>query len=60
MKSSDLAHFGVKFPPFSKEIDDGDLWLPSSKLELVDELSEPILFTASPMRTRETELSNAA
>lgn len=35
-----LAHFGLKAAPFSKEISDADLWLPSSKTSLVDELVE--------------------
>jgi len=29
--SSDAAHFGLRAEPFSKEIGDADLWLPSSK-----------------------------
>jgi len=37
-----LAHFALKAPPFSKEIADADLWLPSSKTELVEELVEAI------------------
>jgi type II secretory pathway predicted ATPase ExeA len=37
-----LAHFGLKEPAFSKEIPDGDLWLPSSKLGIVDALLEAL------------------
>jgi len=29
--SSDLSAFGLRASPFSKEIDDADLWLPESK-----------------------------
>jgi len=35
-----LAYHGLSRPPFSKEIDDQDLWLPSSKEEIVAELCE--------------------
>ena len=35
-----VAHFGLKATPFSKEISDADLWLPTSKTALVDELCE--------------------
>jgi general secretion pathway protein A len=34
--SSDAAHFGMRTEPFSKEIGDTDLWLPSSKSDVVD------------------------
>jgi type II secretory pathway predicted ATPase ExeA len=37
-----LAHFNFKEAPFSKEISDTDLWLPSSKASLVDELCEAL------------------
>src|SRR5882672_9273090 len=36
--SAYLDHFGLRSEPFSKEIDDGKLWLPESKRNLVDEL----------------------
>jgi general secretion pathway protein A len=36
--SAYLDHFGLRFEPFSKEIDDSKLWLPDSKRSLVDEL----------------------
>jgi type II secretory pathway predicted ATPase ExeA len=35
-----LDHFGLSAEPFSKEIDDADLWLPPSKRGLLDELVE--------------------
>ena len=37
-----LAHFALTEPPFSKEVPDGDLWLPSSKLAVVDALLEAL------------------
>jgi len=37
-----LAHFALKDPPFSKEIPDGDLWLPASKQVVVDTLIEAL------------------
>jgi len=37
-----LAHFALKEPPFSKEIPDGELWLPSSKLATVEALLEAL------------------
>jgi type II secretory pathway predicted ATPase ExeA len=37
-----LSFFGLKEAPFSKEIGDGDLWLPSSKAAVVDELCEAL------------------
>jgi hypothetical protein len=36
--SAYLDHFGLRSEPFSKEIEDGKLWLPDSKRGLVDEL----------------------
>jgi type II secretory pathway predicted ATPase ExeA len=33
-----LSHFGLKIPPFSKEIADADLWVPPSKDSVVDAL----------------------
>ena len=36
--SAYLEHFGLSQPPFSKDIEDTDLWLPPSKQGLVDEL----------------------
>jgi type II secretory pathway predicted ATPase ExeA len=40
--SSYLAHFGLSAAPFTKEIGDSDLWLPTSKTALVDELVEAV------------------
>jgi len=37
-----LDHFGLTEPPFSKEIPDADLWLPSSKQAIVDALLEAL------------------
>ena len=37
-----LGYFGLAQHPFSKEILDADLWLPSSKAMLVDELCEAL------------------
>ena len=42
-----LAHFGMKDAPFSKEVGDADLWLPSSKTAVVDELVEALAQRAS-------------
>lgn len=36
------AFFGFKSLPFSKEIDDKDLWLPPSKIALVDDMLEAL------------------
>ena len=38
MSPDALSAFGLSAEPFSKEIDDADLWLPPSKQALVDEL----------------------
>ena len=37
-----VTHFGLTEPPFSKEIPDGDLWLPTSKQVVVDTLLEAL------------------
>ena len=37
--SSDLSAFGLRSSPFTKKIDDADLWLPESRAALVTELS---------------------
>ena len=42
-----LGFFGLKEAPFSKEIGDADLWLPSSKSAVVDELCEALHQRAS-------------
>src|SRR3954471_3152612 len=36
--SSDLSCFGLRSSPFTKEIDDQDLWLPESKAALVADI----------------------
>jgi type II secretory pathway predicted ATPase ExeA len=46
-----LDHFGLKEAPFSKEIDDKDLWLPSSKKAVVDELIEALEERSSVLLT---------
>jgi type II secretory pathway predicted ATPase ExeA len=40
--SSDLSAFGLRSSPFSKEIDDGDLWLPASKAAVVADIEEAL------------------
>jgi len=40
--SSDLSCFGLRASPFSKEIDDQDLWLPESKAMLVAGIEEAL------------------
>jgi type II secretory pathway predicted ATPase ExeA len=42
MRDEFLTHFGLRESPFSKEIADADLWLPSSKQTVVDELCEAV------------------
>jgi type II secretory pathway predicted ATPase ExeA len=42
-----LAHFALSEAPFSKEIGDADLWLPSSKTAVVEELVEALAQRAS-------------
>lgn len=42
MTSSDLAAFGLRAAPFTKEIHDHDLWLPESKAALVAEIEEAL------------------
>lgn len=49
--SNFLDHFGLKQPPFTKEIDDKDLWLPSSKAALVDELIDALEGRSSVLLT---------
>jgi type II secretory pathway predicted ATPase ExeA len=53
MSESYLSVFGLKEHPFSKEIPDRDLWLPSSKAALVDELVEALEERASVLLTGE-------
>ena len=42
MKSSYLTHFGLAAPPFTKELEDTELWLPPSKQQIVDQLVEAL------------------
>jgi hypothetical protein len=49
-----LAHFGLQSAPFSKEIDATELWLPSSRQHVIDELVDActehrhVLLTGEP------------
>lgn len=47
MRSSDLSFFGLRANPFTKEIDDAELWLPSSKQALVDDMEAALAERAS-------------
>lgn len=38
-----LAHFGFNRAPFDKQVDDGDLWVPSSRKVVIDELCDACL-----------------
>jgi len=38
MSAPYLSHFGLREPPLSKDIPDSDLWLPSSKQAVVDDV----------------------
>jgi type II secretory pathway predicted ATPase ExeA len=51
--SAHLAHFALAQDPFSKEIADGELWLPPSKRTLVDELTDAVHARASVVMTGE-------
>jgi general secretion pathway protein A len=42
-----MTHFGLRESPFTKEIPDAELWLPSSKMVLVDSLIEALSERAS-------------
>lgn len=53
MKESYLTHFSLREPPFTKEISDTDLWLPSSKQAIVDELCDAVEERASILLTGE-------
>jgi general secretion pathway protein A len=37
-----VDHFGFKTAPFSKEIPGAELWLPPSKVALIDELCDAL------------------
>jgi type II secretory pathway predicted ATPase ExeA len=47
MKETYLTHFALRESPFSKEIPDAELWLPSSKQPVVDELCDAVEDRAS-------------
>ncbi len=51
MSETYLGAFGLKAAPFSKEIADADLWLPTSKAGVVDELCEAVSEHASVLLT---------
>jgi general secretion pathway protein A len=51
MSDTYLGAFGLKAAPFTKEIADGDLWLPTSKAAVVDELCEAVCEHASVLLT---------
>ena len=53
MSETYLGLFGLKEAPFTKEIADVDLWLPSSKTGVVDELCEAVSEHASVLLTGE-------
>ena len=37
-----LTHFGLEYPPFAKEVEDQDLWLPSGRKAVVDEIVQGV------------------
>jgi general secretion pathway protein A len=47
MRSSELVFFGFRNAPFSKECEDAELWLPTSKQVLVDDLEAALAERAS-------------
>lgn len=51
--SSEIAWFGLRAAPFSKEIGDDDLWLPSSRADIVDDMAEAIDTRATVLLTGE-------
>src|SRR5687768_15397161 len=53
MTLSYLSHFSLSLAPFSKEIADAELWLPSSKSALVEELCEALRQRQSVVLTGE-------
>jgi len=53
MSGNYFGPFGLKEAPFTKEIADVDLWLPSSKTGVVDELCEAVSEHASVLLTGE-------
>lgn len=55
-----LAHFALKEPPFSKEVPDAELWLPSSKPAIVDTLLEALDEHSSVVLVGEPALARRA
>ena len=53
MRTSDLGWFDLRIAPFSKEISDDDLWMPTSKVELINDLAEAIEAHATVLLTGE-------
>ena len=53
MNSQEVAHFGLTTAPFTKEIADDDLWLPSSKVAMVDTLVDALGARQSVLLTGE-------
>jgi len=53
MSAAYLSHFDLREAPFSKEISDAELWLPTSKQLVVDELVEALDERASVTLTGE-------
>src|SRR5687768_16816098 len=53
MSTPYLAHFGFSSAPFSKDIPDDKLWLPSSKVSLIDEICEALKDRESVLLTGE-------
>ncbi len=48
-----LSHFGLSAEPFVKDIADAELWLPPSKLSLVEDLTDAMHARASALLTGE-------
>jgi len=48
-----ISHFGLAHPPFTKDIDDHALWLPTTKRALVDELLDALAARDSVVLTGE-------
>jgi len=48
-----LSHFGLSADPFGKDIGDAELWMPPSKLSLVEDLTDAMHARASALLTGE-------
>ena len=53
MTNNELMHFGLSSTPFTKEIADDDLWLPASKVAVVDQLVDALSARQSVLLTGE-------